>query len=116
MTSFELLFELRQKAKESIQKIQEENIKSYNKRRKMAKEYSIGDLVAIKRTQFSQGNKLYPKYLGPYEIIKCQQNDRYIVKKVGNDEGPINTTTSADNMKPWISEAEDSSGSDEPAG
>lgn len=106
--------ELRNKAKESIQKIQDENIRNYNKKRKRAITYDVGDLVAIKKTQFSQGSKLYPKYLGPYEIVKCNRNDRYAVKKIGQNEGPINTTTSADLMKPWVTTPDDySSGTDE---
>ncbi|KAL0880685.1 hypothetical protein ABMA27_001903 [Loxostege sticticalis] len=96
-------FLLRQKAKESIKKIQEENVRNYNNKRQEARSYEIGDLVAIKKTQFSQGSKLYPKFLGPYEIVKKNRNDRYVLKKVGNGEGPINTSSSADFMRPWIS-------------
>lgn len=106
--------ELREKAKESLLKIQEENIKNYNRKRKEATSYKVGDLVAIKKTQFSQGSKLFPKYLGPYEVLKNKGNDRYVVKKVGNTEGPINTTSSADFMKPWVTSEENySSGSDD---
>lgn len=109
--------ELREKAKESIRKIQEENKKSFNRKRKQAISYEVGHLVAIKKTQFSQGSKLYPKYLGPYEVTMKKRNDRYAVRKIGNSEGPINTTSSADFMKPWVScstEDEDiSSGTDE---
>lgn len=105
--------ELRQKAKECIQKIQDENTKTYNRHTKQAHVYKTGDLVAIKRTQFSQGSKLFPKYLGPYEVTKSKRNNRYTVKKVGNGEGPIDTTTSADLMKPWVSMEDGSSGSDE---
>ncbi|CAG4982052.1 unnamed protein product [Parnassius apollo] len=65
----EQMNELRLKAKETIQKIQEENVKNYNRKRKKATEYKVGDLVAIKRTQFTQGSKLYPKYLGPTAVI-----------------------------------------------
>lgn len=103
--------QMRKSAKECIQKIQDENIKNYNKKRKTAVTYNVGDLVAIKKTQFSQGSKLFPKYLGPYEVIKVKRNERYDVKKIGISEGPINTTTSADLMKPW--KPEDSSGTDE---
>ncbi|XP_028026294.1 chorion peroxidase-like [Bombyx mandarina] len=98
--------ELREKAKESLLKIQEENIKNYNRKRKEATSYNVGDLVAIKKTQFSQGSKLFPTYLGPYEVLKNKGNDRYVVKKVGNTEGPINTTSSADFMKPWVTSEE----------
>lgn len=93
--------ELRDRAKQNIQKIQEENRKVYNRKRREAIQYEIGDLVAIKRTQFVQGYKLHPKYLGPYQIIQKKRNDRYTVKKIGDGEGPINTTSSADMMKPW---------------
>lgn len=107
--------ELRRKAKEGIQKIQEENRKNYNRKRKTAIQYSVGDLVAIKRTQFVQGFKLYPRYLGPYEVTCKKRNDRYDVRKVGQGEGPINTCSSADLMKPWTTTTltDDSSGSDE---
>ncbi|KAJ0174972.1 hypothetical protein K1T71_009113 [Dendrolimus kikuchii] len=85
--------------------------------RTQAIQYEIGDLVAIKRTQFVQGYKLNPKYLGPYKIIEKKKNDRYVVRKIGNGEGPMNTTSSADLMKPWSDGDEDevshSSGSDE---
>lgn len=108
--------EIRAKAKESIQRIQSENRKSYNKKRKEANQYNTGDLVAIKKTQFTQGSKLYPKFLGPYQIVQKKRNDRYAVKKVGHGEGPINTTSSADLMKPWTSYNSESSGSDDEAG
>jgi transposase InsO family protein len=42
--------ELRKEAKQQIKKIQEKNIKNYNRKRKMAREYKPGDQVAIKRT------------------------------------------------------------------
>ncbi|CAG5059798.1 unnamed protein product [Parnassius apollo] len=67
--------ELRLKAKESIQKIQEENVKNYNRKRKKATEYKVGGLVAIKRTQFTQGSKLYPKYLGPYAVTAKKHHE-----------------------------------------
>lgn len=105
--------ELRTKAKEAIKKIQEENVKSYNIKRKKAINYEVGDLVAIKRTQFTQGSKLYPKFLGPYEVVAKKHHDRYAVRKVGDGEGPINTTSSADLMKPWVVNEDSSSGSDE---
>lgn len=30
------------------------------------------------------------------------RNDRYIVAKIGEYEGPHETSTSADHMKPWL--------------
>ncbi|KAK9687168.1 hypothetical protein QE152_g36638 [Popillia japonica] len=44
---------MRLAAKQDILKIQEENRKSFNSKRKEAHKYRIGDVVAIKRTQFA---------------------------------------------------------------
>lgn len=92
---------LRQKAKQQIQRVQEENRKTYNSSRKEAFQYNVGDLVSIARTQFGSGLKLRAKNYGPYEVIKAKGNDRYDVRKVGDHEGPGNTSTSADLMKRW---------------
>lgn len=91
----------RTEAKENINKIQEENKKQYDKKRKAANLYSEGDIVAIKRTQFINGMKLHSLYLGPYKVTKVKRNDRYDVEKIGEHEGPGITSTSVDNMKPW---------------
>lgn len=58
-------------------------------------------MVMIKRTQFSGGNKIQAKFLGPYDVVCVKGNDRYDVRKVGQTEGPIITSTSAENMKPY---------------
>ncbi|XP_043496431.1 uncharacterized protein LOC122520413 [Polistes fuscatus] len=94
--------ELRDAVRDQLQKVQRENIKTYNKRRKKAKRYNEDDLVAIKRTQLAPGLKLASKYSGPYQIIKALRNDRYVVRKVGESEDPLQTSTSADHMKPWV--------------
>ncbi|GFT85706.1 transposon Tf2-9 polyprotein [Trichonephila clavipes] len=49
---------LRQDAKKQIYKVQDENRRSYNLRRRQAHKYQLHDLVAIKRTQFGPGLKL----------------------------------------------------------
>ena len=56
--------EIRTRTKEQILKVQSENCKIYNLRRKKATEYQVGDVVAIKRTQLGSGRKLRAKYLG----------------------------------------------------
>lgn len=57
---------LRNAAKQSILKVQAENKRCYDKRRKKTTEYRKGDLVVIRRTQFAPGSKIKQKYLGPY--------------------------------------------------
>lgn len=111
---------MRADARKQIEKVREENRRTFNKRRKKARRYNLQELVAIRRTQFGPGLKLFPKYLGPYEVTSVKRNDRYAVKKIGEHEGPNITSSSADNMKPWSnhlsgdSEEDMSSGSDDP--
>lgn len=93
---------LREKAKEQILQVQEENIRNFNRKRKESMKYNEGDLVAIKRTQFGTGMKLKAKYLGPYQVVKVKRNNRYDVTKLDpGTEGPGVTSTSADYMKAW---------------
>lgn len=97
-------------------KLQEENRKVYNRNRKEAVKYKIGDLVAIQRTQQGGGLKLRGKFLGPYEVTKINRRDRYEVLKIGQHEGPNVTSTAADFMKPWSTAYDDedtSSGTDD---
>lgn len=109
--------ELREQAKGAIERIQQENRANFNKRRKKATAYQIGDLVAIKRTQFAPGSKLYCKYLGPYKIVRVLRGDRYMVEKVRECEGPRSTSASGDHIKSWVAvdheEIYDDSGDDE---
>lgn len=79
---------MRLEAKENIAKIQEENKRTYSKRRKTATKYEIDDLVAIKRTQFGTSTKLLPKFLGPYKVTSVKGTDHYEVIKIGEQEGP----------------------------
>lgn len=95
-------YELQQMANENIQKIQQENRKYYNLRRKPAEGYRKGDIVAIPRTQFGVGQKVKHRYFGPYEIVGVLPNDRYEVRKLDDEaEGPKRTTTAGDCVKPW---------------
>ncbi|UYV74593.1 hypothetical protein LAZ67_12000211, partial [Cordylochernes scorpioides] len=96
----------RKAAKQEILKIQEENRNTFNKKRKKAYVYKEGDLVVIQKTQFATKLKLYPKYIGPYKVIKIKPNDRYNVEKFADFEGPNRTCCSADLMKPWFTQDE----------
>lgn len=98
--------ELRNTAKRKIMDVQREQKQTYNKKRKEAKQYSVGDLVAISRTQFATGKKIGRKFLGPYAITGIRGHNRYDVRRVGDHEGPYSTSTSADMVKPWITSAD----------
>jgi transposase InsO family protein len=93
--------ELRKNAKRQIFKIQEQNRKTYNLRRREHQPYREGELVAIKRTQFGPNLKLKSKYFGPYKVTKVKGGDTYDVVKQGHHEGPNCTTTCAEFMKKW---------------
>nr|XP_012218147.1 PREDICTED: uncharacterized protein LOC105669667 [Linepithema humile] len=90
----------RELARQAIAKIQEENKRTYNKKKKVPPQYRENDLVTIKRTQGGPGLKFAAKYLGPYRVKKTLCNERYIVEKIGEVEGPRITSTAADHMKP----------------
>ncbi|XP_037976041.2 uncharacterized protein K02A2.6 [Plutella xylostella] len=93
---------VRQAAKVQILKVQEENRRTYNRKRKEALDYVVGDIVAIQRTQFGNTLKLKPKFLGPYQVVKKVGKGRYHVEKVDlNTEGPRKTSTGVDYMKMW---------------
>lgn len=98
--------EMRERAREAIAKIQRENKSAYNRKRKEASGYKEGDLVAIQRTQGGPGLKLRSKFLGPYKVTRVMRNDRYLVQKVGEHEGPKATSTAADHMKMWTTMTE----------
>lgn len=101
--------ELRNRAKEHILKVQEENRRTYNRGCKEATEYKKGDLVAI-RTQFGPGLKIKAKLLRPYKVSQVNGKNRYEVIRVGEGEGPKIISTTADYMKlyhPVSSGAED---------
>lgn len=102
--------QLREQAKENIAKIQRENKRTFNKNRTFATKYRENELVAIKRTQQGPGLKFANKYLGPYRIIQVLRNNRYIVQREGEHEGPFKTSTAADYMKPWIRDEIDCDG------
>lgn len=87
--------------------MQEENKKSYDRKRKAPHEYQMDDIVVIQRTQGGPGLKFCTKYLGPYKVAKVLRNDRYIVEKIGNGEGPRTTSTASDHMKKWAEFTED---------
>ncbi|XP_028040239.1 uncharacterized protein LOC114250529 isoform X1 [Bombyx mandarina] len=94
--------EARREAKAQILRMQEENRKTYNKRRKVGEMYKVGDLVAIQRTQFGNALKLKPKFYGPYRITREMGKGRYEVEKIDRSkDGPVRTTSALDFMKRW---------------
>ena len=91
--------QLRGIARGRFEEIQIQNKRTFSKRRRKATIYKTGDLVAIERTQGGPGLKLHSKFLGPYRVVKVLRNNRYIVQREGEHEGPRTTSTATDHMK-----------------
>ncbi|GFX78020.1 hypothetical protein TNCV_971741 [Trichonephila clavipes] len=62
------------------------NEKTYNKKRKKASEYQVGDLVAVQCTQFGGGLKLRPKFFRPYQITEVKPRNRDIQLRKGEND------------------------------
>lgn len=58
-----------------------------------------GRFGSNKRTQQGPGLKLVNKFLRLYNVIRNSRNDKYMVEKIGGDEGPSQTSTAADHVK-----------------
>ena len=99
--------DLRKNTKQQIFKVQQENRKTYNLRRKAAQQYKIGDLVAIKRTQFGPNFKLKVKFFGPYKILKIKEGNTFDVSKEDFQEDPQYTSTCSEFVKPWTAIAQE---------
>ncbi|CAD7000869.1 unnamed protein product [Ceratitis capitata] len=98
---------LRKEAQENIATIRKEYKKNFDSKRKEATVYELNQLVAIKRTQFGSSLRLRPKFFGLYKVIKVMSHSRCEVEKAGQGEGPMRTTTVAENMKKWVPSLED---------
>lgn len=92
----------RSEARIKIANEQQKAKRQFDRRRKEANVYEVGDLVAISRTQFGNHLKIAKKFLGPYRVLKQKRNDRYEVEKVGLHEGPNRTSTCAEYMKRFV--------------
>lgn len=88
------------------------NKKYYDKRHKTPNVYDIGDYVMIKNIDVSAGvnKKLIPKFKGPYVIRKVLDADRYVISDPDGHQLtqlPYEGVCSPENMKKWISSADD---------
>ena len=97
------LHEIRQEATANILKAQRSNEILYNKKRKEATAYNVGDYVMIKNVDTTAGTnkKLLPKFKGPYEVTKILDHDIYIVEDIEGfqvTQIPYSGVLSPDNM------------------
>ena len=77
----------------------------YDKTRKEAEVFNVGDLVLVRGDTPSTGvsRKLEPKYRGPYEVVKSLGNDRYLVQDIEGEQQSSRMykgTVPVDRLKP----------------
>lgn len=80
--SSKTLEEIREEVNSKTSEEQQKQKDRFDKSRKVARKYKIGDLVRIEReicNNNGKSKKLLPKLQGPYRIIKVLDNDRYVV-------------------------------------
>ena len=91
---------------EKIEKCQQENEKCYDRKRKPAVKYEVGDHVVISNHVVAPGvnKKLLPKFKGPYVVTKVLENDRYVISDIEGFQKtriPFTGIIGPDQMKRW---------------
>nr|XP_012138507.1 PREDICTED: uncharacterized protein K02A2.6-like [Megachile rotundata] len=84
------------------QKAQKER---YDRIRKEARKYTVGELVLVQITSepaTGGSRKLLPKFKGPFRIRVVLLNDRYDVEDLREGSKRLRTIVAADKIKPWI--------------
>lgn len=104
------LMQLRSTAGDKIRKQQADSKVQFDKHRKKASSYNVGDLVRIERSvndkdHIGKSKKLIPKFHGPYRIVKILPNDRFLVEdtpltKKGNKR--YENIIALDKIHPWL--------------
>lgn len=107
VTSAEKLAEVRDVAGKKISETQIKDSERFNRRRKPAKNYSVGDLVRVERQvpNDGQSQKLVVKYQGPYRVIKILPNDRYVIEDTPlsrKNNRRYEAVVAIDKMQPWL--------------
>lgn len=102
--------EIRVEVRERVESQQIKQKTNFDKRRKVAHTYKIGDLVRVEREIGSnvpgQSRKLMPKCSGPYRVVNVLENDRYevedtpITKKTGKPT--YKAIFAVDKIHPWL--------------
>nr|CAI5843364.1 unnamed protein product [Callosobruchus analis] len=108
----------RNKACENIIEQQLKDVARFNKRRKSATKYKVGDLVRVERQLPHDGKskKLIVKFQGPYRIIRMLPNERYVIedtpmtRKAGRRYEAV---VAIDKIQPWVAFDRDLNSSEE---
>ena len=97
----------RLEAAEAIGRAQMQQKQQYDRRRKEAHSYEVGEQVLMERApvQTGESRKMQERFRGPLEVIAKYDNDRYRVREVAQRRtrrALYEATVAADRLKPWI--------------
>lgn len=76
----------------------------FDKKRRPPATFKENDLVMVRKTDTGSTvgpKKLLPKFKGPFRVIKCLENDRYVVRDLRGSRKSI-SIVAIDSIKPWI--------------
>lgn len=101
------LISIREQIQEQNKQAQAIYKKHFDKKRKAAVRYKIGDFVMLKNvvTEAGINHKLLPKFKGPYKIAKILGNDRYKVTDIPGfqvSRCKFEGVFPAFHMRPWM--------------
>lgn len=80
----------------------------YDKNKRPARLYNVGDLVKVKISSFKnngKSKKLLPSYQGPFRVVESLGNDRYRIAAIpgfSSRKHKHKTTVAADRILPWV--------------
>lgn len=87
------------KVNERLQTTIDKTKQVFNEKRVKAVPYAVGDKVAIENSQLSYGGKLKPKFQGPFDIITCLANERYVLQR--SDSRGRTTVAAHEQLRSW---------------
>jgi transposase InsO family protein len=99
------LQELRGQIKDHISDDQRKQKERYDRSRREADRYEVGDLVLVSITSevaTGSSRKLLPKFKGPFRVTRVLFNDRYEVEDLRERRFNQRTVVAVDKMKRWI--------------
>lgn len=107
----------RKRAKANLDRAGEAMRAQYDKRRKVATQYQVNDLVLWRNASTvvsgrGVNRKLTNKYDGPYRISRVMGNDRYVIVSLKGMRGykRFSATVAADSLRRYVSSARGEAG------
>jgi len=98
--NLDLIDEAREEAKIKAEAVKRRLERQYSSKVKL-RQFQVGDLVMRKAHPYELENKLSPKWIGPFRIIKAKGNGSYKIETL--EGGPIPRSWNAANLKFYFS-------------